>query len=550
MKFVYLVLYVLLACMPYSIQGLLFKDLSEEIKEETNSSDFINSKKKLIESLVDKAITHFLKNPLDISISSFTNHATWRQGEVFIYLLDEYGSIMCHGDDNDLVWQPINIVAKSLINEPIFEMIKVISKNGGWVDFMLFNGYKSSYVKQITKKNKIYYIGAGFFPESREYSVEQNIKNIVALFNSMEVRHIISILQNPFGAFIKGDSTPFLLDFEGTLLADPMLSSLVNQNIINFTDKNGVDLVNEELKVAKSNKGYGWLSFRWKNELHKFFVHRVNVSHSTSEKNQYCVGMGYCPDIKRSTVATFLRNAISHVKAAGIKTAFANFSNAVGDYIKGPLTIFVYDYNGKNLADGEHPELVGQTLLNRTDGSGKQYVKEMIKMAKRNKSGFLTIDEKNDHKTLYFEAIDIPDGRFIIGTGFFPASKAKSVRNIVNRGLNALKNNELYKVLSEFKDRSGEYQKGDLQLFIYTKEGTALINGNHADMVWQNFSSDYDKKSRNVVKEMIDLALVGGGWIEYSARNAQRRVYVKALTVKDSINDTLQTLIIGSGYFI
>jgi cytochrome c len=85
---------------------------------------------------------------------------------------------------------------------------------------------------------------------------------------------------------------------------------------------------------------------------------------------------------------TLVKKAISHIREVGKEKAFADFGNPKGKFIDRDLYIFVYDMNGRVLAHGQNPKMVGKDLIEVKDPDGKQYVKERIEIIKAKGKGW------------------------------------------------------------------------------------------------------------------------------------------------------------------
>jgi len=513
-----------------------------------NDEEDIDRKEKTIINLVDNAVQYFIKNKdIDFVCSNFTHDPLWRKGEIFIFVLDSEGYILTHGNDKDIIWQNINFLVKNTSDKSILESIKSLPPDGAWIDFQWNRGSKLSYIKRVTKDGEVYFIGAGFFPESKEYFVKQLVRKAAHFLGTNGIHAIKSIVQNPFGEFVKGNLSVFISDFNGIVIADPIYVGSVGQNMSKLVDQNGKPIGKLSLEIAKSLDGEGWISAKWKNTQANNFIAKTI---DTTGKKPYYISSTLYPDITLENVVALIRKSISHIKAAGANKAFSDFNNPEGHYVYGPLSMFVYDLEGNNLANGEYSYLIGQNLIDRIDEYGKPYVKEMIEEAKKNGKGIINIFEKNDYKTIYFELINVPDGRFVIGSGFFPTSKSQSVENIVNKGIALLQNTHSYSAMKFFKDKNGEYYKGDVSLKIYQDDGTLLIDGFKTNKIWQNFFEDIDDKGIKITQEIIALAKSGGGWITYKIKDSFIKTYVKSVSKVDNKSKILSNYIVTSSYYL
>jgi len=85
----------------------------------------------------------------------------------------------------------------------------------------------------------------------------------------------------------------------------------------------------------------------------------------------------------REEVVAFVEKAVDYAKVNGKERALEEFMDKNGEFIKGELYIYAYDFNGTVLSHGGQPELAGQNLIGMTDANGVQVIKELIKLAKQ-----------------------------------------------------------------------------------------------------------------------------------------------------------------------
>ncbi|MBI5585659.1 MAG: cache domain-containing protein [Deltaproteobacteria bacterium] len=87
--------------------------------------------------------------------------------------------------------------------------------------------------------------------------------------------------------------------------------------------------------------------------------------------------------------------AAAFMKANGKEKAVAEFNNPQGQFVKGDLYVFAQDFNGLMLANGGNPKLSGQNHLELKDPTGKNFVKEMIEIAKTKGGGWVNYSWTN-----------------------------------------------------------------------------------------------------------------------------------------------------------
>lgn len=116
-----------------------------------------------------------------------------------------------------------------------------------------------------------------------------------------------------------------------------------------------------------------------------------------------------------------VKKAISMIKAEGKEKAFAEINNPKGKFVYRDLYIFVYDMNGKCVAHGFNPKMIGKDLLEMKDADGRYFVKERIEIAKTKGKGWQDykftnpLSKKIELKTAYIEKVD----NLIVGCGVY-----------------------------------------------------------------------------------------------------------------------------------
>jgi signal transduction histidine kinase len=115
---------------------------------------------------------------------------------------------------------------------------------------------------------------------------------------------------------------------------------------------------------------------------------------------------------KPEEAKALLAKAVAHVKAVGKDKAMADFMVKPGPWIERDLYITVFDLNGKTLAHGSIPKLVGKDNINMQDANGKFHVKERLEIAKAKGKGqqefaFLNpMTKQIEPKLMFFERLD------------------------------------------------------------------------------------------------------------------------------------------------
>lgn len=518
-------------------------------KVDVNDVDIVK-KSKDCQAIVQKAVEFFNNNSIDVVCESFSKDKKWRIGEIFPFIFDNDGVCYIHGAERFIIWHDFREDAGKSGQESmsfITEMLEA-GRQGGVVSYEWDNGYKQSYVKTVEKDGKTFIVGAGFFPESAEYTAEQLVKKAARYFYAHGTEDFFGRVSDSFGIFVKGDIYLFVVDFDGNWLADGQTRALVGQNLYDMKSSDGKYIIREMIDLAKSKEGKGWYEYRDNHgdALKRAFVQRV--TDPATKKNYVIVG-GYYPLISDDSVRDFVKKAINYLQANGKDKAFSEFSNQNGQFINGSLNIFAYDLEGKSLADGQNPFLVGNNLMKYQDKEGHFVVRSILEQANKFGRGWLTILDKNAHKMLYIEKVSVPDGTFVVGSGYFPSSKPRTVQAIVDKGVDYLSTHSSEDALRMFTGLGGDFLRGELNITVHNEKGICLANGFNWDHIWRNDSKLLDTKGNSIIKKVVATAESGGGWVEYQQNNATRRTYVKQVTKKSKENRS-ESFILSCGYYL
>ena len=116
-----------------------------------------------------------------------------------------------------------------------------------------------------------------------------------------------------------------------------------------------------------------------------------------------------------------VKKAVAHIKAAGPDKAYDEFTNGKS-FKDRDLYIIVYDLNGKNLAQGANPKLVGKELMGLKDPDGKPIIQMFVELAKTKGKGWVEgykfmnpVSQKMEGKAMYLERV----GDTLVGCGIY-----------------------------------------------------------------------------------------------------------------------------------
>lgn len=116
-----------------------------------------------------------------------------------------------------------------------------------------------------------------------------------------------------------------------------------------------------------------------------------------------------------------VKKAVAHLKANGPDKSYDEFTNGKS-FKDRDLYVIVYDLNGKNLAQGANPKLVGKDLINLKDPDGKPIIQMFVELAKGKGKGWVEgykflnpVSQKMEGKAMYLERV----GDTLVGCGIY-----------------------------------------------------------------------------------------------------------------------------------
>jgi signal transduction histidine kinase len=116
-----------------------------------------------------------------------------------------------------------------------------------------------------------------------------------------------------------------------------------------------------------------------------------------------------------------VKKVAAYVKANGAEKAYEEITNGKS-FKDRDLYVFVYDLNGKCLAHGANPKLVGKDLIGLKDPDGKPLVKMLVDVAKEKGRGWTdTVKFRNPTNDMIQTRVNYIErvGETAIGSGVF-----------------------------------------------------------------------------------------------------------------------------------
>jgi len=263
-------------------------------------------------------------------------------------------------------------------------------------------------------------------------------------------------------------------------------------------------------------------------------------------------------DSARDELISFLDEARNYTLNNGKDEAIKAFSDPNGDFVRGDMYIFAYDFDGTLLAHPYLHNLIGRNNLDLIDPNGVHFIGNLIEVAKSGK-GFACNVYPNPNKAnqtelklLYVLKVDdnlwIGSGIYLPGQApLFSFEDQRRMMAFVNEARDyALKNGQ-DKALQVFNDPEGEFVKRDLYVFAYDFQGNALSLPFQPELVGTNRLDAKDSNAVAFTRDNLNLARIGSGWVYYIYPNPRENMSEElklSYTVK--VNDSLW---LGAGLF-
>lgn len=178
--------------------------------------------------------------------------------------------------------------------------------------------------------------------------------------------------------------------------------------------------------------------------------------------------------------------------------ALQDFDNPHSRWRDNNRYLFVYDLDGVNLFHPIFPEFEGKNMSDLRDISGRRIIEEIKASVtnQRSKQGGWVFYQWRDGnqltptwKSSYVKAASLPDGReVIVGSGLHLLSVEPAfVEKTLNSADAFIKRHGLKQAMEAMRDDSSTLRNLDLDVFILTTEGTALLdpvflNMHHRDL--------------------------------------------------------------------
>lgn len=228
----------------------------------------------------------------------------------------------------------------------------------------------------------------------------------------------------------------------------------------------------------------------------------------------------------RQMLVSLVEEARDYLLENEREEALRAFSDPDGEFVRGDMYIFAYDFNGTLLAHPYLHNLIGRNNLDLTDINGIHTINNLMEVA-RTGEGFVYVVYPNpveENRTrLKLDYVLKVDNRTWIGSGtylpgeppFFSYQDQNRLRGFVEEAKNYALQNGRDAAISVFNDPDGRFVRGDLYIFAYDFLGNALCLPFQPDLIGTNRLDGKDANGVAFTKDNLELARGGSGQTYY-----------------------------------
>lgn len=506
----------------------------QNVQEEQDIFDLYDEKKyneknrQAVEALVKSGESFLRSNEMSTAFNAFTNDTKFISQDRYLFVFDDQGVCYAHGDDEQQIWKNLYGARDMYGVYYIRQMIDTAKTGGGWVTYGKQNATKLSYVKEVKKGEKWFLIGSGYYPHSKRDACVSLVKAAVAYFNEATkkgtpVSAAFGEFNYSLSRFRFGDLYLYALDFNGNIVVQGDRPGLVGQNSLEY--KADGKFANKEIieKLKKSDSAGVWIEYISKRARKITYAEKVVDAAGKS----YFIACGFYPEADRKQVVELVRQGARYMELHGLSVASQEFTDKRSPTFRyGDLFLFVYDFKGKCLANGDNEELVGKNQFDDKDQDGAYYIRNMITKA-QNGGGWVDFKDKNAYEFAYVEKVELGNDNYVIGSGIFPISKPETMQLLVRGAGGLLHDAPLSKAAGEFSNNDGKYVNGDLSIMMFDYKGICYADGRNNENIWKNMFNAKDDDGRLFIKELINTSKGGSGNYQYKMHGASRLAYVE-----------------------
>lgn len=345
-------------------------------------------------------------------------------GDIYLYVYDFNGNVMAHGESAELIGQNVIDEKTSDGKYRAREMI-AIAKTGdgnGWYTYKSMQGdlEKRVYIQRFTDTatGKQYMIAGGYYPELDANVVIGLVKRAVSYLRANGPERAFPEFSKRLGMFATGSAMLFAYDMNGIMRADMANPSFVGLSLMKSVDSEGKPIGKTEMEAAEEHPNGTWLGFSLRNSYQMVYIEKVSIP-----DGDFVVGAGYYPVDKYIHVRFMVDKAAQYLKTEETEVAFQAFASRDADFLRGDLSIFVYNLDGIILVHGQDRTRIWRDDRNLRDEKGR-LISDRVASVARSGGGWFEYRYNNNVRRIYVELVEKEGGKkgpdsYIIGSGYY-----------------------------------------------------------------------------------------------------------------------------------
>jgi len=383
-----------------------------------------HSKKDTVVSLVKGAVSLAKKlvkkgEPIEeaFSIMSYPGSQQFVRGDLYIYGLDEKGTQIAHGERPGLIGTnalDYQDVQGKYVNKEIFSALEKNPTAGVWVEYISKGARKLAYAELIIGSDgKKFFVACGYHPdETRDDVVELVRKAYSFMKTNGKTAAISSFSDIRELQFHKGDLEITVYDMQGICIADGRNIEYNGKNMHDIKDQDGKLYIQEMIALA-DKMGSGWVDVMLNNSFLSIYLEKIDLG-----LEKFIITCGIYPVEKSQVIALLVKSAVSEFQNMELPDACGTLINEKEGFIRGDLSVFVFDDQGFCYTYGDQSDLIWKNLANLKDDAGKPFIKLMIESA-RNGATHLNFLRKKKTYVSYIQRIEKDGVGYTVGSGFY-----------------------------------------------------------------------------------------------------------------------------------
>ncbi|MGA9530282.1 MAG: cache domain-containing protein [Candidatus Babeliales bacterium] len=334
-------------------------------------------------------------------------------GDLFVYVMDQYGTIVAHGGNQDLIGINRMNHHDDRGNEVYKLMYQSIKDATGGVYFeeVIHGLSKKNYaLKTKGKDGNEYVFISGYYEDVDQNTVVDLVRKAYRYMKLHGKGESIRAFSDKNGEFMSGGLYLTVYDSDGTILSDGSHVSQKGEKLSQKTDDNSDRIIRDILKVA--NTEGGWVTCRWKRSLKYVYVQKVNLGIET-----YILASGFYPLTKVETMILLVKNAQEFLENNSFDVACHEFVQIAGKFVLGDLFIFLFDSDGICYAYGDDRSVIWKRFIGQKDDDGRPYVKLFLDTVKKG-PGKVTFSLGGVKRQVYVRPVEKDGDTYVIGSSY------------------------------------------------------------------------------------------------------------------------------------